>query len=42
MSQIFDIGLSFDFIECRRWKLEQKYKRSQNLPVFYHKIKTKA
>ena len=41
MSQIFDIGLSFYFIECRRWKLGGKYKKSQKLPVFCHKIKTK-
>ena len=42
MSQIFDKGLSFCFIVYRRWKLGKKYKKSQKLPVFYHKIKTKA
>ena len=42
MSQNFDIGLSFAFIVCRRWKLEKQYKELQKLPVFYHKIKTKA
>ena len=39
VSQIFDIGLSVYFIECRRWKLEKKYKKSQKLPVFCHKLK---
>ena len=38
----FDIGFSFCFIVFRRWKLEYKYKKSQKLPVFCHKIKTKA
>ena len=42
MSQNFDIGLSFCFIVCRKWKLEKKYKKLQKLPVFCHKIKTKA
>ena len=42
MSQIVDIGLSFYFIVCRRWKLENKYKKSQKLAVFCHKIETKA
>ena len=42
MSQNFDIGLGFCFIVCRRWKLEKKYKKLQKLPVFCHKIKTKA
>ena len=42
VSQIFDIGLSFCFIVCRRWKLGKKYKKSQKLPVFCHKIKSKA
>ena len=42
MSQIFDKGLSSCFIVYRRWKLEQNYKKSQRLPVFCHKIKTKA
>ena len=36
------IGLSFYFIEYRRWKLGKKYKQSQKLPVFCHKIRTKA
>ena len=42
MSQNFDIELSFCFIVCGRWKLENKYKNLQKLPVFCHKIKTKA
>ena len=42
MSQKFDIGLTFCFIVCRRWKLRKKYKKSQKLHVFCHKIKTKA
>ena len=42
MSQNFDIDLSFCFIVCRRWKLGKKYKQTQKLPVFCHKIKTKA
>ena len=40
--QFFDKGLSFCFIVYRRWKLEKKYKKSQKLPVFCDKIKTKA
>ena len=42
MSHNFDIGLTFCFIVCIRWKLGKKYKKSQKLPVFCHKIKTKA
>ena len=42
VSQNVDIGLSFCFIVCRRWKLGRKYKKSKKLPVFCHKIKTKA
>ena len=42
VSQIFDIGFSFFFIECRRWKFKKKYKQSQKLPVFCHKMRTKA
>ena len=42
VSQIFDKGLSSCFIVYRRWKLEKIYKKSQKLPVFCHKIKTKA
>ena len=42
MSQNFKIGLTFCVIVCRRWKLGKKFKKSQKLPVFCHKIKTKA
>ena len=42
MSQNFDLGLSFCFMVCRRKHFEKKYKKSQKLPVFYHKIKTRA
>ena len=42
MSQNFDIGFSFRLIVCRRWKLEKDTKKIQMLPVFCHKIKTKA
>ena len=42
VSQNIDIELSFCFIVCRRWKLGKKYKKIQKLPVFCHKIKTKA
>ena len=42
MSQNFDIVLSLCFIVCRRWKLENKYKKSQKLPFFCHKIKTRT
>ena len=34
---VFDIGLSFCFIVCRRWKLENKYKKLQTLPFFVMK-----
>ena len=42
VSQIFDIGFRSCFIVCRRRKFEKIYKQSQKLPVFCHKIKTKA
>ena len=42
VSQNLDLGLSFCFIVCRRKNFEKKYKKSQKLPVFYHKIKTRA
>ena len=41
MSQFFNIGLSFYFIECRRWKLGKNTKITK-VTVFWHKIKTKA
>ena len=39
ISQNVDIGLSFCFIVSRRWKLEEKYNKSQKLPVFVIKLK---
>ena len=42
MSQNFDLGLSFGFMVCRRRDFEKDYKHSQKLPVFCHKIITKA
>ena len=42
VSQDFDLGISFCFMQCRRRHFEKKYKKSQKLPVFYHKIKTRA
>ena len=42
MSQNFDLGLSFCFMLCRGMNFEKEYKKSQKLPVFYHKIKTRA
>ena len=42
MSQNFDLGLSFCFMLVRRWNFGEKYKKSQKLPVLYHKIKTRA
>ena len=42
MSQHFDLGLSFCLMLCRRWNFEKKYKKLPKLPVFYHKIKTRA
>ena len=42
VSQNFDIGLSFCFIVCRRWNFAKNEKKSQKLPVFCHKIKTRT
>ena len=42
VSQNFDLGISFCFMQCRRRRFIKKYKKSQKLPVFYHKIKTRA
>ena len=42
VSQNFDLGLSFCFMQCRRRHFEKKVQKSQKLPVFYHKIKTRA
>ena len=42
VSQNFELGLSFCFMQCRRRHFEKKVQKSQKLPVFYHKIKTRA
>ena len=42
VSQNFDLGLSFCFMQCRRRHFEKKVQKSQKLPVFYHTIKTRA
>ena len=42
VSQNFDLGLSFCFMLCRRWNLEKNTKNLPKLPVFYHKIETRA
>ena len=42
VSQNFDIGLSFSFMLCRRLNSLKKYKKSQKLPVFCSKIKTRT
>ena len=42
VSQNFDIFLSFCFIVCRRSHLRKKMKKSQKLPVFCHKIKSRT
>ena len=42
VSQNFDIDLGFCLMVCKRWNFEKKYKKLQKLPVFCHKIKTKA
>ena len=36
------VSQNFDLMVCRRWNFEKKYKKIQKLPVFCHKIKTKA
>ena len=42
VSHNFDLGLSFCFMPYRKSNFERKYKNSQKLPVFCHKIKTKT
>ena len=42
VSQNFDLGLSLCFMVCRRRDFEKDYKKSQKLPIFGHKIITKA
>ena len=42
VSQNFDIGLSLDFIACRKGGIQKNTKKSQKLPVFCSKIKTRT
>ena len=42
VSRNFEIGLSFCFMVCRIRNFENKCKKSQKLPVFCHKTKTRA
>ena len=42
LSQNFDLGPSFNFMKCRKKDFENILKIYQKLPVFWHKIKTKA
>ena len=42
VSQICNIGLSFCFVTCRKLMFVKRDEKSQKLPVFCHKIKTKA
>ena len=42
VSQNVDLRLSFCFMQCRRRHFLKKVQNSQKLPVFYHKIKTRA
>ena len=41
MPHSFDMGLSFCFMACRLFVFVNKYKKSQKLPVFGDKIKTR-
>ena len=42
VSQNFDIGLSLYFIACRSGGFQKNTKKSQKLPVFCSKIKTRT
>ena len=42
VSQNFDIGLSLNFIACRSGGFKKNTKKSQKLPVFCSKIKTRT
>ena len=42
VSQNFDLGLSFCFMPYRKRNFERKYKNSQKLLVFSHKIQTRT
>ena len=41
MSKIFNIGPSFCLMTCRKWMFVKNREKSQKLPVFCHKIKSK-
>ena len=41
MSQFFDKTISFFFMACRTFVFVKNYEKSQKLPVFGHKIKTR-
>ena len=40
--QNLDLGLSFCFMPYKKRNFERKYKNSQKLPVFCHKIQTRT
>ena len=42
VSQNFDIGVSSKFIACRSGDLKKNTKKSQKLPVFCSKMKTRT
>ena len=42
VSQNFDIGLSLNFIACRSGGFKKHTKKSQKLPVFCSKMKTRT
>ena len=42
VSQNFDISLSLNFIACRSGGFQKNTKKSQKLPVFCSKMKTKT
>ena len=42
LSQNVDIGFRFCFMLCRKMENGKLSKKSQTLPVCYHKMKTKA
>ena len=41
VSQIFNIGPSFCLMTCGKWMFVKNREKSQKLPVFCHKIKSK-
>ena len=42
VSQNFDIGLSLNFLACRSGGFQKNTKKSQKLPVFCSKMKTRT